>query len=98
MIRWVIVIQVMTPWDSNRDCGRRRLTLDLIRLESDAIRSLSSLFELTGTRKSLRRESIIFRGPDLRLADSGEGDSCVVIQIVGLLAWADLELGSDGVW
>lgn len=56
MIRWVIVgIQVMTPWDSNRDCGRRRPTLDLIRLESDAIRSLSSLFELTGTRKSLRR-------------------------------------------
>ena len=45
----------MTPWDSNRDCGRRRPTLDLIRLESDAIRSLSSLFELTGTRKSLRR-------------------------------------------
>ena len=45
----------MTPWDSNRDCGRRRPTLDLIRLESDAIRALSSLFELMGTRKSLRR-------------------------------------------
>ena len=61
----------MTPWDSNRDCGRRRPTLDLIRLESDAIRSLSSLFELTGTRKSLRRAIHHLQGgPDLRLADS----------------------------
>ena len=32
------------------------------------------------------------------MADSGEGDPCVLIQIVGLLVWADLELESDGVW
>ena len=40
----------------------------------------------------------IFRGLDLRLADSGEGDPWDIIQIVGLLVWADLELESDGVW
>ena len=66
----------MTPWDSNRDCGRRRPTLDLIRLESDAIRSLSSLFELTGTRKSLRRNPSSSGGIWLRSPDFYEVEEC----------------------